>query len=212
LSSSRYLLLELLVASHSMVPGTELRQGLKTLERFHSLNGCFPLLRDIKLHAVDVVSPLGDIIPVPTIFCSTWRDFDYVIQVHCRDHQGCDFIARGDYEIIRAEDFQIIQPSEFASAVQSGVKLEMSIVMWQKTADERKCPRCGHINFPPTAINGWIECRRCLGHFLITAANQDNLRTESNVQGDENCGGPTNDDGAIHHFRRIHVIYGGSVP
>ena len=68
-----------------------------------------------------------------------------------------DFIERGDYEVIRAADSQVIGHSEFPSAVAPGMKLEMSIVMWQRMADRKRCPRCGYINLQVPASNGWIE-------------------------------------------------------
>jgi hypothetical protein len=67
-----------------------------------------------------------------------------------------DFIERGDYDVISAEDNQIIRRSDLI-AMEPGMKLEMSIVMRQKTANQQKCPRCDHINLQVASRNGWIE-------------------------------------------------------
>ena len=54
--------------------GDELRAGLATLQRFHDLfSQRLPSLYHIKLHTVEIISHLGENIPVPTIFCSTWN-------------------------------------------------------------------------------------------------------------------------------------------
>jgi hypothetical protein len=85
------------------------------------------------------------------------QDFDYIVQVHCKDRVGINFIERGDYEVLHAEDSEIIGPSELASTVAPGMKLEMSIVMRQSTADQTRCPRCGYYNPQVAACSGWIE-------------------------------------------------------
>jgi hypothetical protein len=54
--------------------GNELCASPVSLHKFHDLcNQRLPFLGHIKLNAVQVVSHLGDIIPVPTMFCSTWK-------------------------------------------------------------------------------------------------------------------------------------------
>lgn len=64
--------------------------------------------------------------------------------------------------MVRAEDNQIIGPSELADTVESGIKLEMGILMRQGTAfrdTKDKCPRCGHMNQNATIDHDWIEWR-----------------------------------------------------
>jgi hypothetical protein len=73
---------------------------------------------------------------------------------------GHQFIERGDYEVLRTEDHQIISPSELASTVQPGMKLEITIVLRPDTAfqdTKDKCPRCRHINLNVTPDRGWIQ-------------------------------------------------------
>ena len=53
---------------------------------------------------------------------------------------------QGDYQLIRANDSQTIEPSEFGNEVQPKMTFEMSIVMWQEMADQKKCPRCHFMN------------------------------------------------------------------
>jgi hypothetical protein len=66
-------------------------------------------------------------------------------------------VKRGDYQLIRAEDNGIIEPSELTGMVQSGVVLEMSIVLWRLWDKKKKCPRCGHIDKTIVVSDGWVE-------------------------------------------------------
>jgi hypothetical protein len=69
-------------------------------------------------------------------------------------------VERGDYEILRAEDSQMINRSEFGSMVEPEMVLEMIIVVRKSTAlqdNKGKCPRCRHINLSAVIDNGWIE-------------------------------------------------------
>jgi hypothetical protein len=131
---------------------------------------------------------------------------------------GVSYIERGAYEVIRAEDSQIIGPSELASMAQPGMKLEISIVMRQRVADQRKCPRCGYINLR-AAVRGWIEWQvsshitmhkdnylthgyishQCSGQFRIAEADrssheQSDTRIDEDLSEkvDEENGGNTN--------------------
>ena len=54
--------------------GNELLAGHESLKCFHDLlNRRLPSMGHIQINAVQVVDHLGCIIPVPTIFCSTWK-------------------------------------------------------------------------------------------------------------------------------------------
>lgn len=69
-------------------------------------------------------------------------------------------MERGDYQVIRADNNQVIGWSELPNTVESGMILEMSIILRQETAfqnTKEKCPRCGHVNLNVTANRGWIE-------------------------------------------------------
>jgi hypothetical protein len=60
--------------------------------------------------------------------------------------------------VLRASDGLTLDPSKFASQVEPGMVLEMSIVLWQGRVDQpEKCPRCGYINLDGAVKNGWIE-------------------------------------------------------
>lgn len=62
--------------------------------------------------------------------------------------------------MIHSEDSRTIGHSEFASSVESGMVIEMSIVLRKRTSfeeKEEKCPRCGYINFNIPGYSGWIE-------------------------------------------------------
>ena len=70
---------------------------------------------------------------------------------------GYRLIEKGSYEIIRADDSQVVGPSELAGVVESGTVLEMSIVLRQSAAHQKQCPRCGYGNLTVAMDNVWIE-------------------------------------------------------
>ncbi|KIM74459.1 hypothetical protein PILCRDRAFT_14367 [Piloderma croceum F 1598] len=127
-----------------------LRTGHATLKGFHGLlNRRLPFLSHIKLNAVHVVDHLGQNIPVPAMFCSTWKTFDYIIKGYCKDRYGDHHVKWGAYEVIRAEDSQTISPSKFAHSVEPGMVLELSIILRQDETlqdSKDKCPRCHFVN------------------------------------------------------------------
>jgi hypothetical protein len=88
------------------------------------------------------------------------QGFDHILRGYFKDRIGQDYVERGDYHVLRAEDSQVINPSELASTVEPGMVIEMSIILRQKFAigdNEKACPRCRYINSSRKLINGWIE-------------------------------------------------------
>jgi hypothetical protein len=62
--------------------------------------------------------------------------------------------------VVRADDSRPIDPSELAHTVESGVKLEMSILLWKGAAfrdTKEMCPRCKYLDMNAAMCNGWIE-------------------------------------------------------
>jgi hypothetical protein len=83
-----------------------------------------------------------------------------VIQGYCRGQPGHRLVKQGDYQMIRTQDSQTIDPSEFANVVGPGMTLEMSIILQRRTAlqdNKGKCPQCRYVNSTLNVINGWIE-------------------------------------------------------
>ncbi|KIM81318.1 hypothetical protein PILCRDRAFT_507981 [Piloderma croceum F 1598] len=117
-------------------------------------------LRNIQVTKILVLDHLGQYIPVPTMFCSTWEGFNYIIHGYCKDRPGYRFVERGEYQMIRAADNQTIDPSEFASTIAPEMKFEMSIILRKMTAFQKnrgKCPQCHFVNSHVPAAHGWIE-------------------------------------------------------
>ena len=79
----------------------------------------------------------------------------------CTSFAGEEIIQRGDYRLLKPDDDQVIQPSNLYIVAQAGKTLEMSIVLHQQrhgnSRDERKCPRCKHINRKIITASGWIS-------------------------------------------------------
>ena len=69
-------------------------------------------------------------------------------------------MERGDYEVIRS-DGQVVDRSDFASTLEPGIVVEMSIILHRDEPMEDskgRCPRCKYINrSASTAGGGWIE-------------------------------------------------------
>jgi hypothetical protein len=75
---------------------------------------------------------------------------------------GNRFIQQGDYEVVHSAESEKISRSKFASVVEVGMVLEMSIILRQDAAfqdNKETCPRCRHINrnIINTASNSWIK-------------------------------------------------------
>lgn len=85
------------------------------------------------------------------------EDFDYIINGYCKDRIGYRFVERGDYKVIRTEDSKAINPLEFSGMVESGMVVEMSIVLRQRNIARNICPRCGHSNRNVTSQWSWME-------------------------------------------------------
>ncbi|KDR76600.1 hypothetical protein GALMADRAFT_452002 [Galerina marginata CBS 339.88] len=118
-----------------------------------------------------VVDPLGDTIPIPILFCSSWENFHYVLNGYSQNRVSQAYVERGDYKII-LPDGRLLPRSYFAKAVKEGVVLEISIVvkfqMTNAIGTEAKiqCPRCSFIN---AEARSWRQkrCSRCSCHFNI---------------------------------------------
>lgn len=132
-------------------------------------------LNTIKLHTVIVMDHLSREIPVPMIFCSTWKvrrsfphkpsiahmssqGFSYIINEYIRGLPGSFYIEKGDYQIINNN--RAILPSKFGEEAKPDMLLEISIII-RKTGmfkdDERKCPKCAQINSYMVKIGEWIK-------------------------------------------------------
>ena len=66
-------------------------------------------------------------------------------------------MKQGDYQVNHVEDSQAIGPSEFPNMLEPDMKLEMSIILRQRIAGQKTCPRCGHMNSRVAEHMNWIE-------------------------------------------------------
>lgn len=70
---------------------------------------------------------------------------------------GVKFVERGDFELIRSDDYQIVDYHNLADAVQPGMTLEMSIILREgHNLNPKICPRCGHMN-AMLVTKTWVE-------------------------------------------------------
>lgn len=82
---------------------------------------------------------------------------------------GYSFIERGDYEVMRAENSQIIDRSKFATSLEAGMVVEMCIVMRQSKAfsEVDKCFRCNHLILQAVKKNVWIQWQVPLNFYML---------------------------------------------
>ncbi|KIM42034.1 hypothetical protein M413DRAFT_445215 [Hebeloma cylindrosporum] len=128
----------------------------------------FPMKR-IQNDMIGVMDPQGDTIGIPTLFCSSWESFHYVMQSYFVDRVGKDYIERGDYGIIRQESNQAVDRSGFAKAVREGDGnvFEMSIILKTQTKATKECPRCSRTNTGSQSESGWTRCSHCSCRFNV---------------------------------------------
>lgn len=126
-------------------------------------------LQHVLLDQIIVVDHLGSNIPVPTMFCSKLdvsdylpfylevscitcrhlQNLRYVIRGYCKGRVGIKQIEEGDFHLLRSDDCQLVHPDNLTDVVQSGVALEMTIVLreiYHFWGHPGTCPRCGYVN------------------------------------------------------------------
>lgn len=108
---------------------------------------------------------------------------------------------------MRAEDKRVIGRSELASRIESGMILEMSVILLQTV--KGKCPRCYHINVisgNSTWINWWVSLisllillsildrsSKCPAQFQATEAGDSGETNDEKVNGERGEVDETND-------------------
>ncbi|KAF7983211.1 hypothetical protein HWV62_23486 [Athelia sp. TMB] len=153
-------------------------------------------LRHIVVDAICVVDHLGRKLPVPTIFCSSWKarsfqdyegltntdlNFHIVIVGFCRGVQGDKIVEKGDYRILQ-DDEQFIDPEHFSAAIRPEMTVEMSIVIREMDKDgaqEHQCPRCQHINRKVFTQSVWATCQSCFGQFQVESQTMESVVREA---------------------------------
>ncbi|KDR77983.1 hypothetical protein GALMADRAFT_244947 [Galerina marginata CBS 339.88] len=131
-------------------------------------------IRSIKDHTIDVVDPLGETLPVPTLFCVTWEAFDHILKGFSKNRIGQRYVEQGDYQIVRPRNNNVIGHSDICK-VKDGETIEMSIILRSKENTEETpgiCPRCSHLN-AHASMTFWTKCHRCSGLFHINIVSTD---------------------------------------
>ncbi|KZP32558.1 hypothetical protein FIBSPDRAFT_1036711 [Athelia psychrophila] len=194
------------------VASSELEWGTTTTDLAELANFAFlykqelASLQHIQVDVVIVIDHLARHLPVPTIFCKSWKDFNVVITRFCKNIAGSILIQQGDYKILTSDDEESIDPKDFSTVLQPGITVEMCIVLREPVTDrhgseQHRCPRCNHVNTKVITVSGWVNCRRCNGLFEISPENESNVSPE--VKRDASmCDIP--DERAL--FRRISVL------
>jgi hypothetical protein len=84
-----------------------------------------------------------------------------MVKSHTKGRIGDNYVERGDYRILQAQDSRTLTPAEFEQNVQPGMSIEMSIVLRRQITSQdshMQCPRCQLISSITTDDFGdWVE-------------------------------------------------------
>jgi hypothetical protein len=87
-----------------------------------------------------------------------------MVKRYCKNRIGDHYVEQGDYHVLQTRDSQIIRPADFASSIEPGMALEMSIILRKGMTfqDSRKnCPRCSSDHTSAAGSDGWVEWLVC---------------------------------------------------
>jgi hypothetical protein len=156
--------------------GDELRSGPVSFRQFFAIMQQSSPSFGITVELLIVVDHLGEKLPIPFIFCSTWKacysffillpssrlsgqGLDYMVKAYSKGRKGDHFVERGDYRILQTQDDHTLTPEEFDERARPGMAVEMSIVLRERITSQdfrRHCPQCGFLDPTITAFDRWI--------------------------------------------------------
>ncbi|KDR72523.1 hypothetical protein GALMADRAFT_252652 [Galerina marginata CBS 339.88] len=164
LSNHRLKLVTLLITLNSV---GWMDSGVSCLNPGQAFTGHNPPI-SIKDKTIDVVDPLGEILPIPTLFCGTWEAFDHVLKGFSRNRVGQHYVDQGDYQIVHPNNDKTVNRSDLYK-LKEGETVEMSIILRSGDNNENRnrCPRCSFLDDHAPLNGGWTKCLRCSGRFRV---------------------------------------------
>ncbi|OBZ78345.1 hypothetical protein A0H81_02462 [Grifola frondosa] len=153
-------------------------------------------------NAIELLDVLGRKLVLPMELCFTWEQFDATLKVYFTNRAGQRFVDRGQYEVSRRGEKDVIDPS-------GGRTLSASDRM--RGNEVRQCPRCHHDNTALAVDAGeWVECRYCGGRYQISEVEQQEVEDSSGDHPAAMENGPGDDHTLeiqdMRLFRSIHVL------
>ncbi|KAF7352469.1 hypothetical protein MVEN_01211800 [Mycena venus] len=126
-----------------------------------------------------VLSPIGEPIPISTLYCTSSKVLDEILNTYMRGQMetGGVYVEKGYYFFV-GHDGEVIAQSQLIRAARAGVRLEMGIIpvvttVWEENPDivvknDRSwqlewCPRCGLDvdDAPWSSSEGATQCQQC---------------------------------------------------
>ncbi|TDL17421.1 hypothetical protein BD410DRAFT_794384, partial [Rickenella mellea] len=111
-------------------------------------------------NSVEFSDVMGTSIFFPMDWCSSWQTLDALLKARFGSAPFGRFVQNGEYYLTCNNGKTIIQPQEWRRVVQSGMVVEMSIVLKQgkKVSGNKICPICSYSNSDASPQKGWIDC------------------------------------------------------
>lgn len=131
---------------------------------------------------ISVVDQLGDTIPIPAMFSSSWevsstlstlnfvaaangihmKSFHSILKAYAQNRIGQKYIEQGEFQLIGSGDNKVIERSALGRLVREGDTLEISIVLVLQTTgnkdQERECPKCSYVNAAAASVDdSWVQ-------------------------------------------------------
>ncbi|VDC01801.1 unnamed protein product [Peniophora sp. CBMAI 1063] len=119
-----------------------------------------------------LIGLLGEDIPVPSQFCSSYEYFHEFLSLFYSKVPGAsDFVSFKRYELVEAGSSRLISGTNWASCTRPGLCMEMGLMyIWGVANDISYCPYCDYQYNPHSVLNE-VVCASCLGTFRQTSAD-----------------------------------------
>ncbi|KAJ8497092.1 hypothetical protein ONZ45_g12196 [Pleurotus djamor] len=130
---------------------------------------CHPTFRHLRFDCFFLKDHLGNQVPIPLVFCGSWTEVNLIIRNLCKGLEGADYILKDLWELVRADDTEVIDRDE---AVISQVLLpesvyEISIILRLLGVSATQCPQCKSSRLENDE-NGWRACLDCGAKFQMS--------------------------------------------
>ncbi|KAF8150281.1 hypothetical protein K438DRAFT_1865879 [Mycena galopus ATCC 62051] len=113
---------------------------------------------------------------LPVHLYPTYQDFESILHPLLRNWVGREFVERGAYELVRANETTSIDPSSWREKLTDGCTIWMNIVVKQSEMDQRddsrQCPKCGFLCVYG-ALGSEVTCSSCQAIFRVSEAFVD---------------------------------------
>jgi len=161
-------------------------------------------------NGVELIDALGERTIFPMEFCRTSEKFGAFLRALFLDRPGQQRVERGDYDLTRDEDKQVIRAEEWNTLITPGMVLRMSMILRNANSAHSKeeCPTCHKPNSVEGARSGWVECWYCSTQYLVSEMTAQNRADEIVSPASRELEEAVANDGVdeVQFFRNIHLV------